>query len=76
MIRRIVYSDNFALRRQTLLRHLDLQIQHDGDRCFLPMRRIACWYLRAAPGVAAFRDRINKAAGIAEVRRLIEDFEP
>lgn len=67
-------AENFELRKRTLLRHLELQVKHDGERCFLPMRRIACWYLRAAPGVAAFRDKINKAAGIDEVRRLIEDF--
>ncbi len=67
-------ATDFAARKRTVLRHLELQIQHDGPRCFLPMRRITCWYFRAAPGVAAFRDRINKSSNVEEMRGLIENF--
>ncbi len=68
--------DDICQRKRVLLRHLELQRMHDGPRCYLPMRRVACWYFRCAPGAAAFRERINKATSVEEMRNLIEVYEP
>ncbi len=69
-------APDFDQRKAALLHHLDLQVLHDGPRCFLPMRRVACWYFFGVNGVAAFRDRVNKTQSVEEIRRVIEDFQP
>lgn len=61
--------------KETLLRHLELEIQYEPRTVLFRMRRIACWYFKTLPGVAEFRVRINQSQSLAEVRSLIEDFE-
>ncbi len=61
--------------KRTLLRHLDLQIRHCPGTALLVMRRVACRYFRQCPGVGNFRNRINRASSLDEIRMLIEDFE-
>ncbi len=61
-----------ATRKRTLLRHLDLQVQCGGPRCYLPLRRITCWYIRGLSGAATLRHRINRAASVEEIREIVE----
>src|SRR5208282_3122981 len=47
------YKPTLEERRQTLLRHLDYEIQFEGERlAVLKMRRIGCWYFNGLPGAA------------------------
>lgn len=64
---------DLAERKRVLLRHVDLQCQHD-ERAIGPLRRITAWYFKDLPGVAQFRDRINKAETVDEMRDLIHAF--
>ena len=60
-------------RQRVLLRHIELQEQHE----FRPLghlRRVICWYFKDCPGVAAFRDRIHHAQSLDEMRALILAF--
>jgi nifR3 family TIM-barrel protein len=64
-------------KKSVLLRHLDLELAHRGERTtLLHMRRIACWYFKNIPGVNEFRTKINVCPAIAQMRKLIEDFTP
>jgi nifR3 family TIM-barrel protein len=62
--------------KATLIRHMELEVLYEERTALLRMRRIACWYFREMPGVAGFRDRINKSETIEEVRSIILDFRP
>ena len=62
-----------ASRKRVVLRHIELQCQHE-ERPFGHLRRIICWYFTDLPGVAEFRGRINRAQTVAEMRGLIEAF--
>jgi len=63
--------------KETLLKHMALELEIIGEyRGFLKMRRVACWYFQEMPGVADFRKKINVCKTVAEMRTLIEDFEP
>ncbi|HVE12836.1 MAG TPA: tRNA dihydrouridine synthase DusB [Elusimicrobiota bacterium] len=67
----------FEERKRTLLRHLELEVEHEGERlASLHMRRVACWYFAGLPGSAAFRARACVAPTTADMRKIIEDFEP
>ena len=48
----------------------------DGAGSVGPLRRIICWYFRDVPGVRQFRDAINRAQSLAEMRDLVEAFVP
>jgi tRNA-dihydrouridine synthase len=63
-----------AERRRVLLEHVALQQAHE-ERPVGHLRRIISWYFRECPGVAEFRDRINRAQSVAEMRELIERFQ-
>lgn len=65
----------FSEIKATLLRHLELEIQHEERTALFRMRRIACWYFKERPGVNEFRMKINQTQNLEEVCRLIEDFE-
>jgi tRNA-dihydrouridine synthase B len=67
---------DFEMRKTVLLRHLDLQSKYDGPRCYLPMRRIACWYMKGTPNATRFREQVNKAQSVEEVRTHIEEYRP
>lgn len=60
-------------RKQLLLRHVALQTQYE-ERPIGHLRRIVCWYFKDLPGVAEFRNRINHAHTLDEMRALIEAF--
>ncbi|MBI4178176.1 tRNA dihydrouridine synthase DusB [bacterium] len=62
--------------RSTLLRHIDLQIQYTPRQAHLLLRRIACGYFKRLPGAAEYRARINAAASVAEIRRIVEELSP
>jgi nifR3 family TIM-barrel protein len=68
-------APSFEDRRQTALRHLALQAEHDAWPVG-PLRRILCWYFKECPGVHAFRDRIHRAQTIDEMRALVTSFQP
>ncbi len=47
-------------RKQTALKHLEFEIQSDGERvAVLKFGRIACWYLAGLPGAPELRGKIN-----------------
>ncbi len=60
-------------RKRVLLRHMELQLRYE-PRPLGPLRRISCWYFKDLPGVKEFRDQVNRAQSLSEVRSLIEAF--
>ena len=64
---------DLAERKRVLLHHVDLQCRHD-PRPVGPLRRITTWYFKDMPGVAQFRDRVNHAESVDEMRDLIHAF--
>ncbi|MDE2293239.1 MAG: tRNA dihydrouridine synthase DusB, partial [Elusimicrobia bacterium] len=71
------YEPDFEEKKATLLRHLELELRYEGEHhASCNMKRVAAWYFGGVPGAAAFRNSVCTAAGTAEMRRLIEDFEP
>ncbi len=66
----------FDEKKRTLLRHLELEIEHNERTALLRMRRIACWYLKDAPGVAVMRAQINTLPSLDDLRSLLENFSP
>lgn len=71
------YIPDIGERRETLMRHMELELLHQGERlALLQMRRIACWYFNGLPGSREFRARICRASSIAEMRGLILSFDP
>lgn len=64
----------FEDRKMTLLKHLELEAQHDPETAHLQMRRVACWYFRDVPFVSQFRKMINTAPSLEAVRSLIKGF--
>ncbi|MBU3760105.1 MAG: tRNA dihydrouridine synthase DusB [Candidatus Omnitrophica bacterium] len=63
-------------RRQTLLEHLELEIQHHPRSAHLQMRRVACWYFKEMPHSARFRERVNSASNGDELRQAILEYDP
>ena len=62
-------------RKQVLLRHIALQERYEAWPVG-HLRRIICWYFKELPGVAEFRDKVNRAQTLAEMRLLVQDFYP
>lgn len=70
-----VYVPSVAERKETLLKHLDLEIRHCGERgANLNMRRITVWYTAGLPNSKTLRVAVCSAPHTDEVRRLIHDF--
>ncbi|OGH58551.1 MAG: tRNA dihydrouridine synthase DusB [Candidatus Lindowbacteria bacterium RIFCSPLOWO2_12_FULL_62_27] len=69
-------APGFQEIKSTLLRHLELQLFHTPVQAHFLMRRIACSYFKRMAGAGEFRDRINDAGSIEEIRDIIELFEP
>lgn len=60
-------------RCQALYDHFDFIISHFPERkAVLDMRRVCCWYVKSAHGARLFRDTINKAQSLEEVRQQLE----
>lgn len=73
--REAVYVPSIAERRETLLKHLDLERRHLGDRqAALNMRRITVWYTQGLPYNKAMRVAVCSTMDCEEIRRVIEDF--
>ena len=60
-------------RKAVLLRHVALQEQYE-ERPLGHLRRVASWYFKELPGVAEFRNAINRAQTLEEIRALIQAF--
>lgn len=64
-----------AERRNTLLRHLELEILHLGERnAALNMRRIVLWYTAGLPNNKPLRVAVCQTMDVGLIRRMIEDF--
>ncbi len=62
-------------RKQAALKHLKLEVETEGEKmAVLKFRRIACWYLKDAPGSAEFRMKVQTLNTEAEMRNVIESF--
>lgn len=62
-------------RRDTLLKHLDLETLHMGERqAALNMRRIVLWYSQGLPNCKALRVAVCRTMDLALIRRMIEDY--
>ena len=60
-------------KKQTALKHLEFEIQTEGERvAVLKFRRIACWYLAGIPGAPELRAKINTLTTAAEMRAAIK----
>lgn len=69
------YVPNGAERRQTLLRHFELEIEHIGDYYApLNMRRIVTWYTFGLPEAKSLRVAVCATKDLGVIRRLIEDY--
>jgi tRNA-dihydrouridine synthase B len=54
------------------LRHLDMLVEHVGERrAVRQMRTHASWYIRGLPGAAAARQLINRCTGRDEMREVL-----
>ena len=70
-------APNLLERKAVLLRHMDLVCRYEEPaRQVGPLRRIVCWYFKDVPGVKQFRDAINRAQTVEEMRRLLHAFLP
>ena len=63
-------------KRTALLKHFQYLLKWEGDRAILKMRHVGFWYFMGEPGVARFREKIQRAGSIVEIRELIEGFVP
>jgi tRNA-dihydrouridine synthase B len=70
-----VYVPSVAERKATLLKHLELEIKHCGERVAnLNMRRITVWYTAGLPNAKILRVAVCTAPDTNAVRALIEEF--
>ncbi|MGE1062755.1 tRNA dihydrouridine synthase DusB [Megasphaera paucivorans] len=61
-----------AERYEQLLEHFESLLAYKGEYIALrEMRAHAAWYTKGMHGSAALRERINRAAGVAEFRNII-----
>ncbi len=60
-------------RKAALLRHVELQVQHDSWPLG-PLHRVACWYFQHLPGVAEYRHQVNRVRSVEELKMVIEAF--
>ncbi len=69
------YVPTVRERRDTLLRHFDLEVEHLGARCAaVNMRRIGYWYTGGLPNAKAFRAALCSTMDTKAIRLLIEDY--
>ncbi len=65
----------FVERKKTVLHHLDLQIQTEGERlAFLKSKHMICWYFKHYPGSHDFRSSINRSQSLTEMREIIDAY--
>lgn len=70
-------------KRQTVLEHLELEVQFEGEeRALFHMRRIGAWYIAGVPNAAQWRGELNRAQTIQQLRDVLirslseENFAP
>jgi len=69
------YVPSIAERRDTALRHLALEIEHNGERqAAVMMRRVTTWYTFGLPNSKTLRGEVCRTFDVAVVRRLLEDY--
>ena len=69
------YAPSVAERRDTLLKHLALEIEHCGQRhAALNMRRIVLWYTTGLPRNKPLRAAVCQTMDNELIGRLIEDY--
>ncbi len=62
-------------RLETMLKHLDLEVEHLGPRqACLNMRRITVWYTAGLPECKPFRAEVCRTENTERIRGLILDF--
>ena len=62
-------------KKQVMLEQLDMMIELKGEYgAVREMRKFVGWYLKGAPGSAAFRGSVNQITNAAELKRAIEEF--
>jgi len=66
-------APDLAERKRVLLRHVELQERYERQPLG-HLRRVISWYFKTCPGVAGFRDRVNRSQSLGELRALIESF--
>lgn len=60
----------------TALRHLQMLIEHKGERIGVAeSRKHLGWYMKGIRGAAQMRNRINTAESLAELRELLEELK-
>lgn len=69
------YVPSVAERRETLLKHFDLEVSLLGERqAAVNIRRIAVWYTAGLPNAKAIRGEICRTHDAALIRRMLDDF--
>ena len=58
-------------KKRVLFRHIELQCRYEKFPVG-PLRRIISWYFKEMPGASQFRDAINRAESVDEMRAVIE----
>ncbi|MGD9707845.1 MAG: tRNA dihydrouridine synthase DusB [Candidatus Delongbacteria bacterium] len=68
---------NFEERKRLCIRHYDLSVQYLGERKgTLEMRKLYQNYFRNVPGVKNLKKRIFESEEPAEIKKMLEDFNP
>ncbi|MBI3551333.1 MAG: tRNA dihydrouridine synthase DusB [Elusimicrobia bacterium] len=69
------FVPSVAERRDTLLRHLDLEVSLLGERqAALNLRRIVVWYTAGLPRNKSLRAGVCRTTDVREIRTMIEDY--
>ncbi|HIV81002.1 MAG TPA: tRNA dihydrouridine synthase DusB [Candidatus Avanaerovorax faecigallinarum] len=62
-------------KKKVMLEQLDMMTELKGEYgAVREMRKFVGWYLKGAPGSAAFRGSVNQITDAAELKRAIEEF--
>lgn len=58
---------------QTLLEHFELMaLYYPEKKVVMEMRRVGCWYIKNTFGAREFRETLNKAQSLVEVKALLQ----
>lgn len=72
---RAPYVPTVAERKETLLRHLDLERELLGERqAAVNLRRIVMWYTAGLPHAKPLRSGVCRTWDVSEIRRLIAEY--
>ena len=70
-----LFVPTVAERRDALLEHLDLELEHCGERqAAVNLRRIVMWYTVALPNAKPLRVAVCQTMDVPLIRRMIEDY--